>query len=54
MVNNKVSKDAVYIIKNGKKITITPIEFGNINIIFKNGKILDIERNERLRVKDDN
>lgn len=45
-------EDALYIVQDGKKIKISPKQHGTDTIIYKNGKILDIERSERVRIGD--
>jgi hypothetical protein len=46
-----LNEDAVYIIQNGKKTKVTPKQFGQDLIIWKNGAILDIDRSERVRLQ---
>lgn len=41
--------DAVYVVKQKKLTKITPREFGKDTIIWKNGEVLDLERNEKIR-----
>lgn len=43
-------EDAVYIVKNGKLTKVTPKPFGQDLIIWKNGQVLDVDRNERVRI----
>lgn len=45
-----LAEDAVYIVKNGKKTKITPKNHGEDRIIWKNGKVLDVDRSERVRI----
>ncbi|MBW8350763.1 DUF3954 domain-containing protein [Bacillus sp. IITD106] len=44
-------EDAVYIVKNGQKTKVSPKDFGQDIIFWKNGQVLDIDRNERIRVE---
>ena len=44
-------EDAVYIVQNGEKTKLNPVEFGTDKITWKNGVVLDVERSERLRIK---
>ena len=44
-------EDAVYIVKNGKKTKVSPKAFGQDVIIWKNGKVLDVDRNEKIRIE---
>ena len=46
-----LKEDAVYIVKDGKKTKVTPKEFGQDIIIWKNGKVLDVDRSERVRIE---
>lgn len=46
-----LKENAVYIIQNGIKTKITPKMFGEDRIIWKNGKVLDIDRSERVRIE---
>lgn len=41
----------IYIVQNGVKTVIEPVDYGTITLICKNKEVLDIERNERLRIK---
>ncbi|MBP1971600.1 hypothetical protein J2Z83_003751 [Virgibacillus natechei] len=50
-VEVRLDEDAVYIIQDGKKIKVSPKQFGNDKIIWMDGKVLDIERSERVRVE---
>lgn len=45
-------KDGVYIIQKGKVTMFEPKEHGQDTIIWKNGEALDIERLERIRIKE--
>ncbi|UYB50188.1 hypothetical protein OCI51_26665 (plasmid) [Lysinibacillus capsici] len=45
-------KDGVYIIQKGKVTMFEPKEHGHDTIIWKNGEALDIERLERIRIKE--
>ena len=42
--------DGFYIIKNGQITRVEPKEFGQDILFWKNGQVLDIERNERIRI----
>lgn len=44
-------EDAVYIVKDGQKTKVTPKKYGEDRIIWKNGKVLDIDRSERVRIE---
>ena len=44
-------EDAVYIIQDGQKTKIKAKQFGTDTIIWKNGKVLDVERSERTRIQ---
>lgn len=46
-----LTEDAIYIIQNGKKTKVTPKMHGEDTIIWKNGKVLDIDRSERVRIE---
>lgn len=46
-----LNENAVYIIQNGIKTKITPKMFGEDRIIWNNGKVLDIDRSERVRIE---
>lgn len=54
-MTNKASvdlrEDAIYIIQDGKTTKITPKQFGEDRIIWKNGKVLDVDRSERVRIE---
>lgn len=47
-----LSENAVYIIQNGKVITLTSKKHGEDRIIWKNGKVLDVDRSERVRIEE--
>jgi hypothetical protein len=44
-------ENAVYIVKDGQLTKVTAKEFGQDVIIWKNGKVLDIDRSQRLRIQ---
>lgn len=44
-------EDAVYIIKDGQKTKVSPKQFGQDIIVWKNGKVLDVDRSERVRIE---
>ena len=44
-------ENALYIVKNGALTKVTPKQFGQDVIIWKNGQVLDIDRSERLRIE---
>lgn len=48
--NADFSEDGLLVIKNGSITRIEPKEHGQDTIIWKNGQVLDIERNERIRI----
>lgn len=45
-----LNENAVYVVKNGKLTKITAKEYGQDVLIWKNGQVLDIDRNERVRI----
>lgn len=51
MTKVSLSEDALYIVQDGKKTKIRPKQFGEDRIIWKNGKVLDIDRSERVRIE---
>lgn len=46
-----LNEDGIYIIQNGKRTKITPKDFGEDRIIWKNGQVLDVDRSERVRIE---
>lgn len=46
-----LDEDALYIVKNGKKTKVSPKDHGQDIIIWKNGKVLDVDRSERVRIE---
>lgn len=44
------SEDAAYVVKDGEITKLTPKEYGQDIIIWKNGQVLDVERCERIRI----
>lgn len=46
-----LKEDAIYIVQDGMKTKITPKKFGEDRIIWKHGKVLDIDRSERVRIE---
>ncbi|MFS0749541.1 DUF3954 domain-containing protein [Oceanobacillus sp. 1P07AA] len=46
-----LNEDAIYIVQDGKKTKIIPKYFGTDTIVYQRGKVLDIERSERVRVE---
>lgn len=42
--------NAVYIVADGKMTTIDPMQFGEILLILKKGKVFDVVRSERIRI----
>ncbi|MEN2468209.1 DUF3954 domain-containing protein [Ornithinibacillus sp. JPR2-1] len=46
-----LDENAVYIVQDGQLTKVTAKEFGQDLIIWKNGKVLDIDRSERLRIE---
>ncbi|WP_120190037.1 DUF3954 domain-containing protein [Ammoniphilus oxalaticus] len=49
--NIDLKENAIYIVQNEKMIKVTPKEHGKDLIIWKNGKVLDIDRSERVRIE---
>lgn len=47
----RLDEDAVYIVQNGKKTKLKAKQYGTDTIVWKNGKVLDIERSERVRIE---
>ncbi|MGN0427668.1 MAG: YezD family protein [Agathobacter sp.] len=45
--NEKVSKEAIQKIKE----FIESVQFGSVNIIIQDGRIIQIEKNEKIRLK---
>lgn len=45
-------ENALYIIQDGRKIKVTPKLYGEDLIIWKDGKVLDVDRRERLRIEE--
>lgn len=43
-------ENAAYIVKRGKLTKISPKEHGQDIIIWKNGEVLDVDRNHRVRI----
>lgn len=46
----KLDENAVYIVQDEKLTKVTAKEFGQDLIVWKNGKVLDIDRSQRLRI----
>lgn len=48
----ELKDNSIYIVKDGKPILIEPPEsgFGECTSIWKDGKIIDVRRSERVRV----
>jgi len=44
-------ENAVYVVKDGQLTKITAKEYGQDTIIWKQGKVLDIDRSQRLRIE---
>ena len=44
-------ENAVYIVKDGQLTKVTAKEYGEDLIVWKNGKVLDIDRSQRLRIE---
>ena len=44
-------ENAVYIVKDGQLTKVTAKEFGQDLIVWKNGKVLDIDRSRRIRIE---
>lgn len=49
--NEEPSKDKVYIEVNGIRTEIPAKEFGEDSLVWKNWKVLDVVRSERVRIK---
>ena len=53
--NNKTEIDlienAVYVVKDGSLTKVTAKKYGKDVIIWKNGKVLDVDRSERVRIE---
>ncbi|MDY0396801.1 DUF3954 domain-containing protein [Virgibacillus halophilus] len=45
-------ENGVYIIQDGKEIRIIPKNFGHDTLIWKNGRVLDVESSRRVRVNE--
>ncbi|WP_154661532.1 DUF3954 domain-containing protein [Bacillus ndiopicus] len=45
------SENGVYIVQDGTITALSPKPFGQDTIIWQNGQVLDIERAERIRIK---
>ncbi len=43
-------ENGLYIVKDGVPTKVTPKQHGHDMIIWKHGQVLDIDRNERIRV----
>lgn len=55
MVEKKVAsvdltKDALYIVKEGYITKVSPKTHGQDIVIWKNGQVLDVDRSERIRL----
>lgn len=48
---NEGLENGIYIVQDGKTTKVTPKQFGQDTIIWKNGKVLDIDRSERVRIE---
>ncbi|WP_313430055.1 DUF3954 domain-containing protein [Siminovitchia terrae] len=46
-----LTEDAAYVVKKGKLTKITARKHGQDVIIWKNGQVLDVDRNERIRIE---
>lgn len=44
-------EDGIYIVQDGKQTKLNPIQYGQDTIIWKRGKILDVDRSERVRLE---
>ncbi|MEK3955327.1 DUF3954 domain-containing protein [Psychrobacillus sp. FSL K6-1464] len=45
-----LSEEAFYIVKDGNITKVSPKEHGQDVVIWKNGKVLDVDRSERIRL----
>jgi hypothetical protein len=46
-----LKENALYIVKDGQMTKVTAKDFGQDLIVWKNGKVLDIDRSQRLRIE---
>ncbi|MCT6925296.1 DUF3954 domain-containing protein [Metasolibacillus sp.] len=44
-------ENGVYIVQDGHITPLMPKDFGQDTIIWKNGRVLDVERAERIRIQ---
>ena len=45
-----LKENAIHIVQNGESTKLPFMNFGEYRIIFKNGKLLDVVKSERVRV----
>ncbi|MCT6925852.1 MULTISPECIES: DUF3954 domain-containing protein [Bacillales] len=46
-----VFENGIYIVQDGCITPLKPKDFGQDTIIWKNGRVLDVERAERIRIQ---
>ncbi|WP_074432952.1 DUF3954 domain-containing protein [Bacillus ndiopicus] len=46
-----VFENGIYIVQDGYVTPLEPKDFGQDTIIWKNGRVLDVERAERIRIQ---
>lgn len=46
-----LKENGIYILEKGKLTKITPIAFGQVEIVYQNGCVHDIKRNETIRYR---
>ncbi|MEC1180344.1 DUF3954 domain-containing protein [Metasolibacillus meyeri] len=46
-----VFENGIYIVQDGYVTPLKPKDFGQDTIIWKNGRVLDVERAERIRIQ---
>jgi len=46
-----LNEDGVYIVQGGKKTKLSPIQYGQDTIVWQRGKVLDVDRSERIRLE---
>lgn len=46
-----LEEDAAYVVKNGNLTKMAAKEHGQDVIIWKNGQVLDVDRNQKIRIE---
>lgn len=46
-----LEESAVYVVKRGQMTKVTAKEHGQDLIVWKNGEVLDVDRNQRIRIE---